>query len=114
MEFSKFNKMNVIRKINISKLCMVLTVLGVYSASMYKIAETRTYQTQIIDMPLTTQADADKIREVVKPRMMHENASQYLPGVACVIDAGEDVTPAMMEEFFTECVASHGDFISHE
>ena len=100
--------MNVIRKINIPKLCLVLTVLGVYSASMYKVAQVQTYETQTIDMPLTTQADADKIREVVKPRMMSENASQYLPGVACVIDAGEDVTPEMMEEFFTECVASHG------
>ncbi len=92
---------------------LVLTLLGVYSASMYKIASSRPAGTDIVDMPITaTQADMEKILDVVEPRFHDTPTSTYLPGVACVIDAGPGTTVEEMQEYFSTCLNVHEDFMS--
>ena len=80
---------------------------------MYKIASVQSARTSTIDIPITaTSADMEKILDVVGPRVQRGPTSTYLPGVACVIDAGPDTTIEEMQEYFSSCIGVHEDFMS--
>ena len=104
---------NLLKKLRLTKMFFALTLLGVYSASMYKIASLQPPHTDVIDMPISaTHADMKKILDIVEPRAHEGSASTYLPGVACIIDAGPDTTAKMMQEYFSNCLGVHEDFLS--
>ena len=93
-------------------MCIALSLLGVYSASMYKIASDQRVRTHIVDMPLTSSADMERILEVVKPKgNTNLPRSNYLPGVACVIDAGPNTSVEMMEQVLSRCISDRNDFM---
>ena len=104
--------MNTLHKLNFPKLFLVLVLLGAYSASMYKFASTQVLHTRAVDMSISesTPEDADKIRAVIKPRVVGHGSTTYLPGVACVIEAGPGTTIDMMEEYFSTCIDEHHTF----
>jgi len=104
--------MKTLHNLNFGKLFLVLVLLGAYSASMYKFASTQSLQTRAIDMSISEASsdDAEKIRAVVKPRVEAFGSTTYLPGVACVIEAGPETTVDMMEEYFSTCIEEHHTF----
>lgn len=97
-------------------MLVIVALLGVYSASMYKMASNQTPDMRIVDMPISnsSQADVERILNVVKPRVHGQGSTTYFPGVACVIDAGPDTTTEMMEEFFVSCLSDHTSFMDGE
>ncbi len=104
---------NLLTRLQLPRMFIVLTLLGVYSASMYKIASVQSARTNIIDIPITaTAADMEKILDVVEPRIQKGPTSTYFPGVACVIDAGPQSTVEEMQEYFSTCLQVHEDFMS--
>jgi len=103
---------NTLQNTNITKLFFALVLLGAYSASMYKFASTQALQTRAVDMSISgsTAEDEEKIRAVIKPRVEGFGSTTYLPGVACVIEAGPTTTVEMMEEYFSSCIDEHYSF----
>ena len=105
--------MSFLQKLNLPQMCLALSLLGAYSASIYKVASTHDRRTHVVDIPLASSTDVEKILDVVEPRESADgDVSNYLPGVACIIEAGPDTTVEKMEEFFSECLADHYDFIN--
>ena len=102
----------MLQNLNLVKMFIALVLLGAYSASMYKLASTQVLQTRAVDMSISesTASDVEKIRAVVKPRVEGQGSTTYLPGVACVIEAGSDTTIEMMEEYFSTCIDEHHTF----
>ena len=96
-------------KRNLTKLSLIVCVLGVYSASMYTLA-TSTPTPEAVPAPVHSQEDVQKILDVVKVQSAPPEAS-YVPGVACVIDATEEMSVQEMEQLFEDCASSHSEHL---
>lgn len=106
--------MNMLQNLNLVKMFIALVLLGAYSASMYKLTLTQALQTHAVDTPISesTASDVEKIRAVVKPRVEAQGSTTYLPGIACVVEAGPGTTIEMMEEYFSTCISDHRVFMA--
>jgi hypothetical protein len=96
-------------KKNLTKLFLIVGVLGVYSASMYTMATT-TSQPSMMQVPAHSEEDVQKILDVVKVQSSPHDAT-YVPGVACVIEATERMSVEEMELLFKACADSHSEHL---
>ncbi|HIE83281.1 MAG TPA: hypothetical protein EYQ00_05255 [Dehalococcoidia bacterium] len=96
-------------KNNLTKLFLIAGVLGVYSASMYTMATTAS-QPNMMRVPTHSDEDVQKILDVVKVQSASQEA-MYVPGVACVIEATEQMSVEEMELLFKACADSHSEHL---
>tara|TARA_A100001011_G_scaffold399684_1_gene509553 strand:- start:5939 stop:6256 length:318 start_codon:yes stop_codon:yes gene_type:complete len=95
---------------NFNKLFLIVTVLGVYAGSMYKLGIVSAHVPNL-EAPHHSPEDIQKIYDVVRVQSSQEEVPQYVPGVACVIQATPDMSIDEMQLRFEDCAKSHTDHL---
>lgn len=95
---------------NITRLFFIVAILGVYAGSMYNLGAVRINPPQL-EIPQHSAEDVQKILDVVKVQSAQEDAPQYVPGVACVIQATPEMSIDEMQGLFENCALSHTEHL---